>query len=119
MLVAILLAVIAAMAIAILGWIFKRPRQWLLGMLGRWTLAIRRKLYLARRERNQLAIDRIARHLAFTMNQADGNPDDELYMDWYRYFTGDATIEVGEIHQAHNQRLKDQLESGSYNRRRP
>src|SRR5258708_14284821 len=115
MLIAILLAAIAAMAITIAGWIFKRPRQWLTGWLGHQIRRIRCRLYLDRRERIQLAIERVAAELAQLRYSQDGNPDNELYEDFRRWFVGHPNArDPAAIYEAHNKRIKELLDSGHY-----
>ncbi len=52
------------------------------------------RLYLQHRQDTERAIGRIAEELAHRRNAQDGNPDDEHYSDWYRWFTGDPDADV-------------------------
>jgi hypothetical protein len=106
---ALLLAVICLIAASILGWIFKRPRQWLLGLLGRWVYAIRWRMYLDRRSQTQLAIDRTTDILAQQLNRGDGNPSDKLYTDWLNWLRAEpGAADPYDFQAAHQQRMLDQ-----------
>lgn len=85
-----LLALLAAVVVAIVIAALKRPREWAKRMAQRIRLAIS----LRRHEDMERAIERIADVMAQQVCRADGNPDDELYSDWYRWLTGDPDANV-------------------------
>lgn len=112
MLTAILLAIAAALAVTLAGVLLKRPRTWVIRFAGRVRNALSLRGHdetqaaidrltadlaeLTRRhEEAQLAIERIAVELASRRYSQDGNPDDELYDDWYRWFKGDPEADGG------------------------
>jgi hypothetical protein len=90
MLTAILLAVAGVIVAAILAAVLKRPREWMLRTLQR----VWRAMSLRRHEDTERAVDRIAAELAARRCSQEGNPDDEYYSDWYRWFTGDPEANV-------------------------
>lgn len=111
MLIAIVLAVAAALVIAVLGVLLKRPREWMLRMVRRILLM----MSLRRHEDTQRAIERIAAELASRRYHLDGNPDDDLYDDWYRWLTGDPDANVDYARK--QQRDRERLERGDFNPR--
>lgn len=100
-------ALIAAVVLAAVGLMFKRPRA----VVAAWTRKLIRRvqlrLYLQRRENMQCAIERIAVELAQRRCGQDGNPDEEFYSDWYRWFTGDpdANVDYGRKQQRDLERM--------------
>jgi hypothetical protein len=98
------IGLVAAVVVAILGLVLKRPREWTL----RTARRIRMAMSLRRHEDTQRAIERIAVELASRRSWQDGNPDDELYDDWYRWFTGDpdANVDYSRKQQRDLERLK-------------
>lgn len=89
-----LLALVAALAIAILGFIFEKPREAAWHAVKPKVHKVWWRLFLRRRECVDLAILRIAAELAQRRCDQEGNPDDEYYSDWYRWFTGDTDANV-------------------------
>jgi hypothetical protein len=108
MLTAIVLAVAAAVAITLTSLLLKRPRAWMVRFAGR----VRNAMSLRRHEETHLAIQRIAAELATRRSWQDGNPDDELYDDWYRWFTGDPDANVDYTRK--QQRDLERLKRGFY-----
>lgn len=98
-----------ALVAAILLWIFERPRRWLFGLIGRWVYAIRWRMYLGRRSQTQLSIDRITDILAQQLNQGNGNPEAQLYMDWLHWLRGEPGVaDPHEFQAAHEKRMLEQ-----------
>ncbi len=108
-------ALIAAGVLAAVGLMFKRPRAdvaaWTRSLIRR----VRLRLYLQRRENMQRAIERIAVELAQRRCGQDGNPDEEFYSDWYRWFTGDPDANVD--YSRKQRRDLERLERGDFRRR--
>jgi hypothetical protein len=94
----------AAVVVAVLFSVLRRPREWAL----RTARRIRMAMSLRRHEETRLAIERIAAELATRKYWEDGNPDDELYEDWYRWCTGDpdANVDYTRKQQRDLERLK-------------
>jgi hypothetical protein len=82
-------AIIAAVVLGVISVVFDRPRSLLAAWTRRLMRHIQMKLYLEHRENTQRAIERIAAELAQRRCDQEGNPDDEFWSDWYRWFTGD------------------------------
>src|SRR5690242_18783963 len=76
------------------GMLFARPRAAVLAWVQGQFRQMQMRLYLQRREDTERAIGRIAAELAQRRNAEDGNPDDEHYSDWYKWFTGDPDANV-------------------------
>ena len=115
MLAALAWALIAAVVLAIVGLIFKRPRA----IVTRWAASLVRRvqlrLYLQRRENTQRAIERIAAELAERRSSQEGNPDDEYWSDWYRWFCGDPDANVD--YSRKQQRDLERLRRGDFDYR--
>jgi hypothetical protein len=73
------------------------------------------RLYLQHRENTQCAIERLAAELAQRRCSQEGNPDDEFYSDWYRWFTGDPDADVD--YSRKQKRDLERLGSGDLRRR--
>jgi len=101
-------ALVAAAILAALGMVFKRPRA----AVATWSRSVVRRaqlrLYLQHREDVHRAIERIAVELAQRKCDEEGNPDDEYWSDWYRWFTGDqdANVDYGRKQQRDLERLR-------------
>jgi hypothetical protein len=67
---------------------------------------------LRRSEDAERAIERIAAELAARRCSQEGNPDDEYYSDWYRWFTGDSEANVD--YSRKQQRDQARLERRDY-----
>lgn len=109
-------ALVAALILGAVGVVFARPRRlmtaWVRGRV-RWT---HRKLFhLERLERLERANERISAELAQRGYNQDGNPDDELYSDWYRWFMGDPDANVD--YERKRQRDIERLTRGGFNHR--
>ena len=102
------LALIAAVVVAVAIAVLKKP-------VDHWTTWVRD--LVRRRRMRRLAIQRIAVELAQRRYDQDGNPDDELYSDWYRWFTGDPDANVD--YSRKQQRDVERLKRGDFNPRRP
>jgi hypothetical protein len=93
-LVALALALIAAVLLAVVGLMLKRPRAivgaWIRGLVRR----MRFRLYLQHRESTERAIERIAAHLTQRLCAEEGNPDEEYRSDLYRWFSGDPGADI-------------------------
>jgi hypothetical protein len=115
-LVALLWALIAAVVLAGVGLILKRPRiivtEWIHGLLRRAQL----RLYLQRHENTQRAIERIAAHLTERLCAEEGNPDEEYRSDLYRWFSGDPDADID--YSRKQQRDLERLERGDFRPRR-
>ncbi len=68
-----------------------------------------------RHEDQERAIERMAHEFAMRRCQEDGNPDDELYSDWLRWFKGDPAANVD--YKRKQQRDMDRLACGEFRRR--
>jgi hypothetical protein len=90
MITAFWLAIAAALVVACAAVLLRRPRRWAV----RTTLRIGTAMSLRSHEDTKLAIQRIAAELASSRCSQEGNPDDEFYDDWYRWFTGDSAANV-------------------------
>jgi hypothetical protein len=101
-------ALIAAVILAVIGLMFKRPRAIVTAWTRRLIRRVQLRLYLQRRENTQRAIERIAAELAQRRCDEEGNPDDEFRSDWYRWFTGDpdANVDYSRKQQRDLERLK-------------
>jgi hypothetical protein len=104
-----LLAIVAALIVALVGVLLKRPRE--RGM--RTARRIRLAMSLRRHEEMQRAIERIAAELAMRRCMDEGNPDDEFRDDWYRWFTGDPDANVDYTRK--QQRDRERLDRGDFN----
>jgi hypothetical protein len=87
-------ALIAALIVALVGIVFRKPRALAVGWVRGQVRRVQLKLYLQHREDTQRAIERIATELTQRRYWEDGNLDDELWSDWYRWFTGDPDANV-------------------------
>jgi hypothetical protein len=101
----------AGIAAAILLGLLKRPREWIVRQARRVWLAISPR----RHEDMQRAIERIAAVLTDRICYEEGNPDDELRDDWYRWLTGDPAANVD--YSRKQQRDLERLDRGDFNRR--
>jgi hypothetical protein len=105
-------ALMAAVALAVMGVVFKRPRA----IVAVWTRDLIRRaqlrLYLQHREDTKHAIERIAVELAQRKCNEEGNPDEEYWSDWYRWFTGDADANVD--YKRKQQRDLERLKRGDF-----
>lgn len=63
----------------------------------------------------ELAITRIGEELASRRCSQEGNPDDEFYSDWFRWFIGDPDANVD--YSRKQQRDRERLARGDFNRR--
>ncbi len=111
-------ALAAAALLTLAGVVLARPRRLLTNWLRSQVRRAYRKVWqLDRLERNELAIERIAAELAQRRYSQDGNPDDELYSDWFRWFTGDPDANVD--YERKQQRDLVRLARGDFGPRRP
>jgi hypothetical protein len=117
-------AVIGAVVVSTIALIFKKPRSYLRAWLNRRVHAIQLRLYLQYRldtqaqiDGNRRAIERIAAELAQRRCDHEGNPDDEYYSDFYRWFTGDPDANVD--YSRKQQRDRERLERGDFQKRWP
>jgi len=105
-------ALIAAVVLAGFGVVFKRSRA----IVTTWSRNVIRRaqlrLYLQRREDTQRAIERIAVALAQRQCDEEGNPDDEYWSDWYRWYTGDPDANVD--YKRKQQRDLERLRRGDF-----
>jgi hypothetical protein len=115
MLAALTWALIAAAILAVLSLIFRKPR----GIMTTWVASLVRRvqlrLYLQHRENTQRAIERIAAELAERRSSQEGNPDDEYWSDWYRWFCGDPDANVD--YSRKQRRDLDRLRRGDFGHR--
>jgi hypothetical protein len=93
-------AIAAAVVLAIVLAIFRRPWEKAQAQAVRIAAAMSPR----RREELTRAVDRIAAELAAHRNQEDGNPDDELFDEFYRWFGGVEGIDVAEIYTRKQER---------------
>lgn len=112
MLVALLWALIAAVVLAVVGLMLKRPRTivaaWIRGLVRRMQL----RLYLQRHENTQRAIERIAAQLTQRLCDEEGNPDEEYRSDLYRWFSGDPDADID--YSRKQQRDLERLTQGDF-----
>lgn len=91
-------AFVAALVLAVLSVLLRKPRQ---------AVATRlRRLYdrvFQRRVRTQLAINRLANELTRRLCDEEGNADSELRDDYRRWFLGDPDADVFEVFYARKQ----------------
>jgi hypothetical protein len=114
---ALLLALIAALILAVIGVIFKKPREAAASWIRALNRRVRLRLYLQHREDTKRAIERIAAELAQRRYNEEGNPDDEYYADWYRWFTGDPDANID--YERKQQRDIERLKRGDFNPQPP
>lgn len=116
MLVALIWALLAAVVLAVVGLMLKRPRTivaaWICGLVRRTQL----RLYLQRRENTQRAIERIAAHLTQRLCDEEGNPDEEYRSDLYRWFSGDPDADID--YSRKQQRDLERMKRGDFRPRR-
>jgi hypothetical protein len=111
-------ALAAALLLGLLGVVLAKPRRLLTAWVASWVRRAHRKLFhLERLERLERANERIAAELAQRRYAQDGNPDDELYSDWYRWFTGDPDANVD--YERKRQRDLERLARGEFGPRPP
>jgi hypothetical protein len=111
-------ALAAALILTLLGVVLKKPRRLLVARARSQVRRAYRKLFLVDRlERTERGMERIAAELAQRRYNQDGNPDDELYQDWYRWFTGDPDANVD--YSRKQQRDIERLKRGDFSHRRP
>jgi hypothetical protein len=108
-------ALIAALILAVVGLMFKRPRTVVTAWARRLIRRMRLRLYLQRRENSQRAVERIAAELAQRRSDQEGNPDEEYHSDWYRWFTGDPDANVD--YSRKQQRDLEHLQRGDFRHR--
>jgi hypothetical protein len=108
MIINVVWALVAAVILALLGLIFKKPRALVTAWTRELIRRVKLRLYLQRREDTQRAIELIAAELAHRRYSEEGNPDDEYYSDWYSWFTGnpDANVDYSRKQQRDLERLK-------------
>ena len=111
MLLAILLAIAAALLIAFLAVVPRRPHEWIVRQARRLWLAVSPR----QTEETRLAIERTAAVLTGRICQMEGNPDNEYRDDWYRWLTGDPDANVDCSRK--QQRDKERLQRGEFRRR--
>ena len=115
MLAALVWALIAAAILAVVGLVFRKPRA----IVTTWATSLVRRvqlrLYLQRREDTQRAIERIAAELAEHRCSQEGNPDDQYWSDWYRWFCGDPDANVN--YSRKQQRDLERLRLGDFDHR--
>lgn len=109
-------ALVAAIILTLVGVVFAKPRRLLTAWVGGWVRRTHRRLFhLERLERLERANERIAVELAQRRYAQDGNPDDELYSDWYRWFTGDPDANVD--YERKRQRDLERMKRGEFDPR--
>jgi hypothetical protein len=112
---ALLWALVAALVLAVLGVVLRKPRTavagWARGVIRRVQL----RLYLEHRQRVDLAIARIAAELAQRRCAQDGNPDDQLFSDWLLWFSGDPDANVD--YSRKQQRDMERMQRGEFRHR--
>ena len=106
--IAAVLAIVCAVGLAVLVTRMKGPARRALVTAKR----VRATVSPCRHEALELAVARIAQELAQRRWDQDGNPDDELRSDWYRWFTGDPDANVD--YSRKQQRDLDRLERGEF-----
>lgn len=108
-------ALAAALILGVVGVLFAKPRS----LVTTWGRNLIRRgqlwLYLQRREDAQRAIERIAAELAQRKCDEEGNPDDEYWSDWFRWFQGDPDANVD--YRRKQQRDLERLDRGDFRAR--
>jgi len=108
-------ALVAAVVLAVIGLIFKKPRAIVTAWASSLVQRLQLRLYLQRRQDTQRAIEHIAAELAERRCIQEGNPDDEYWSDWYRWFCGDPDANVD--YSRKQQRDLERLRRGGFNPR--
>lgn len=116
MLDALVWAIIAAVVLAVVSLILKRPRTIAAAWIRRLVRRMQLRLYLQRRENTQRAIERIAAQLTQRLCDEEGNPDEEYRSDLYRWFTGDPDADID--YSRKQQRDLERLRRGDFQPRR-
>jgi hypothetical protein len=111
---ALLWAVIAALVLAVLGVVLRKPRTAIAGWARGLIRRVQMRLYLERRQRVDLAIERMAWELTQRRCDQDGNPDDEFRSDWFRWFSGDRDANVD--YSRKQERDEERLRRGAFRR---
>lgn len=93
-------AIVAAVVLGIVLAVLRRPWEKARAQAAR----VGAGLSPRRREEQARAIDRIAAELAAHRNQEDGNPDDELFDEFYRWFRGADDVDAAEIYARKQER---------------
>lgn len=126
-------ALVAAVIVGVFTWALAKPRS----LAGRWLRHAWWWLFLRTGQERDEAISkhideiehalterlntversmaRIARELAQRQYDQEGNPDDEFYSDWYRWFTGDPDADVD--YSRKQERDLARLRNGDFRRR--
>ena len=116
MLAALVWALIAALVLAIVGLVLKKPRTVMAVQIRRLVRRMQLRLYLQRRENTQRAIERIAAQLTERLCDEEGNPDEEYRSDLYRWFSGDPDADID--YSRKQQRDLERLGRGDFRPRR-
>jgi hypothetical protein len=101
-------ALVTALILGAVSFAFARARTFVTAWARLLIRRIRMRLYLQHREDTRRAIERIAEELARQKCADEGNPDEEYWSDWYRWFTGDpqANIDYRRKQQRDLERMK-------------
>ena len=116
MLDALVWALVAAVVLAVVSLILKRPRAIAAAWIRKLVRRMQLRLYLQRRENTQRAIERIAAQLTQRLCDEEGNPDEEYRSDLYRWFTGDPDADID--YRRKQQRDLERMKRGDFRPRR-
>ena len=105
-------ALVAALVLGVAGLAFRKPRDAASAWGRRLIRRAQLRLYLRHRQDTARAIERIAAELAQRRCDQEGNPDDEYYSDWYKWFTGDPDANVD--YSRKQQRDLERLAQGDF-----
>jgi hypothetical protein len=111
MLMDLVWALVGAVVLAVIGAIFRKPRNAVAGWLRSRVRAVQGRLYLDHRIQTDCAISRISAELAYNRRRHDGNGDDEFQQDWYDWFMGtDLAADASGFYTRLNDRVRERLE---------
>ena len=111
-------ALAAALILTLAGVVLKKPRKLLTARLRSQVRRAHRKVFhLDRLERVERAMERQAEYLTQEVYSKEGNPDDEYWSDWHRWFTGDPEANVD--YSRKQERDMQRLARGDFGPRRP
>lgn len=111
-------ALAAALILTLAGVVLKKPRKLLTTRLRSQVRRAHRKVFhLDRLERVERAMERQAEYLTQEVYSREGNPDDEFWSDWLRWFNGDPDANVD--YERKQQRDIERLKRGDFSPRRP